>query len=151
MLSSFFLTCFPVRQLLPPTGLLSQTIPDMAVKRPIYSFTLYLLTMSHSFPLLPLPRWGLCDSHSSFISPKGLHTRSLSPGTWDIWNIWMLGASLILLLSLRGLSGDAFPLSLMKLFCTRCYNSLRNIVGFMVSQMGQKRLWISLRHPIWTK
>lgn len=84
-------------------------------------------------------------------SPKGLHTRSLSPGTWDIWNIWTLGASLILLLSLRGLSGDSFPLSLMKLFCTHCYNSLRNTVGFMVSQMGQKRLWISLLHPIWTK
>lgn len=47
-----------------------------------------------SFPVPPLPQWGLCGSHSSLISPEGC-TPSLFPGTEDIGDIWTLGASFI--------------------------------------------------------
>ena len=114
------------------------------MKPHIDSFTLDFLTTSNSFLLPPLPQWGLHDSHSLLISPKGCTLFLFFPGTQDIWNIWTLGAFLILFLALRSLFGDAFPLSL----GTRRSNGLRNTVAFMVLQMGEKRHGISLLHSI---
>lgn len=77
---------------------------------------------------------------------------SLFPRTQDIGNIWnKRGASFIPFLTLRGLFGDAFPLSLTKLARTRYSNNVRKPVAFTVSQTGQKKgLWVFLLHPTWT-